>query len=111
AEIGVFLSHEGQETLAPKFVNLGKPIVMTTLDNQLKVPLVALSQPFDPSILPKSEILAKSKNLLLQSEPVVEQKNLNALLFTAPKDGEALQVLDVGGVALRRVPLSNRGDV
>lgn len=100
AEIGVFLSHEGMKTLEPKMVAIGHPIVMVTLDNKLNVSIVVRSRTFDPSVLPTTETFAKSKRILLQKEPIQEQKNLNAMIWNVPKDGEALQVIDVGGLKI-----------
>ncbi|MFT0879821.1 hypothetical protein VRZ08_24880 [Rhodopseudomonas sp. G2_2311] len=102
AEFGIFLSHENMQTLEPKFAKMGHPIVMVTLENKLNVSIVARSRTFNPTVLPTAEMFAKSKSIQLQKEPTHEQKNLNAMIWNAPKDGEALQVIDVGGLEIRK---------
>lgn len=100
AEIGVFLSYEGKETLEEKFKNIGNPIAMVTLDNLINVSIVVRSGPFDPAILPTPEQYSNGRMFLLQTASVIEEHNLNAIMFNEPKDGEALQVVDIGGLSL-----------
>lgn len=105
AEIGVFFSNEEQSTLEAKLVLLGRPIVAVTLENKLKVSIVARSKPFNPSVLPSDEQLRLAKRLLLQrSDEFPDNDNLNAMLWNKPADGEALQVVDVGGVRWNNKP-------
>jgi hypothetical protein len=105
AEIGVFFSNEEQSTLEAKLLPLGSPIVMITLENKLSVSIVARSKPFNPSVLPSDEQLQLAKTMLLQqSGDIPDNDNLNAMLWNKPADGEALQVIDVGGVRWKNKP-------
>lgn len=100
-EIGLFLSYEDQATLESKLVNLGHPMVMFTLDNKLKVSIVVRSRDFDPSVLPSSEKTNLAKRTqLMKTEDLPFDSTLNAMLWNAPNDGEAIQVVDIGGVKI-----------
>ena len=102
AEIGVFFSYEEQLALEQKFLQFGKPIVIATLDNKLRVSIVVRSRRFDPSVLPSDEQLRYSKLILLhQPGEIAGTNNLNAMLWNDPSDGEVLHVVDVGGVRLK----------
>ncbi len=65
AEIGVFLSREGPETLEATFSSAGLPTFAITLDNKVHVSLVARSRRFDPSCFPTPEQAARAGYLRL----------------------------------------------
>lgn len=99
SEIGLFYSKEDQSSLEKQLRSIGMPLVMVTLENGLRVAIVVRSVPFDPSVLPTGEQLLRSKGLLLQqSRDVPDNDNLNAMIWNEPAAGEALKVIDVGGV-------------
>jgi hypothetical protein len=102
AEVCIFLSNEDQHTLEPKLENIGSPLVMFTLDNQLKVSIVVRSRAFDPSILPTNEQFQRAKRVqLAKSEDLPFDRTLNAMFWKDPKDGGAIEVVDVGGIRIR----------
>jgi len=49
--MGFFYSREEQTTLEPKLIEIGKPIISTTLDNGEMVTVVARVMEFDPNSL------------------------------------------------------------
>lgn len=98
AEIGVYLSHEHPTTLEAKLEPLGRPMFVTTLDNNMYVSLVARSRPFDRACLPSGGQTARAPSLLLDTEAIPDSDDLAAVLWNAPGDGGALQIIDVGGV-------------
>jgi hypothetical protein len=102
AEIGVFHSHEQPATLDAKLMKIGKPMFVTTLDNKMHVSVVVRSRLFDRANLPSQEQTARAGFLRVQAGSVVDTENLNAILWDAPADGGTLQVIDVGGVRLKR---------
>jgi hypothetical protein len=104
AEIGVFISHEHPVTLEAKFMAIGKPMFVITLENKMHVWLVARAQSFDPASLPSDEQTARGRALLLEPEGTPDNDNLNAMLWNNPGDGGALQVIDVGGVRWNNRP-------
>jgi hypothetical protein len=98
AEVGVFLSRELHTTLEAKFLPLWRPLFVVTLDNGLRVSIVARSKDFDASVLPKDEQMKLSKCTLLNQDAISTGDNLNAMLWNNPGYGGTLQVIDVGGV-------------
>jgi hypothetical protein len=104
AEIGVFLSHEHPATLEAKLMALGKPMFVVTLKNEMHVSLLARSRPFDRACLPSVEQTAQAQRLLLETEGILDNDNLNAMLWTNPGDGGTLQVIDIGGVRWKNHP-------
>lgn len=104
-EIGLFLSYEDSATLEPKLVKLGHPLVMFTLDNSLKVSIVARSRDFNPSELPSSERTNLAKRTqLAKTENLPFDRALNMAFWEAPRDGEAIRVVDIGGVTIQKTP-------
>jgi len=104
AEIGIFLSHEQPDTLEAKLAPLGKPMFVITLENKMHISLVARSRPFDRASLPSDEQTARARALLLETEGISDNDNLNAMLWNNPGDGGTLQVIDVGGVRWKNNP-------
>jgi hypothetical protein len=102
AEIGIFLSHEHADTLEAKLAPLGKPMFVVTLENKMHVSLVARSRAYR-TCLPSDEQTARARALLLGTEIVPDNDNLNAMLWNDPGDGGTLQVIDVGGVRWRNI--------
>lgn len=98
-EIGVFLSRERGESLEEKLSKIGLPLFEFHNENWLNVALVVRSVQFDPAVLP-FEKLATARMQPLQ-EPK-EGSNLNVLFWSEPKDGGAIEAVDVGGANLRR---------
>jgi len=98
AEIEVFLSHEHPATLEAKLMALGEPMSVITLENGMHVCLLVRSLPFDRACLPSNEQTARARTLLLETEGIPDNDNLNAMLWNDPGDGGTLQVIDVGGV-------------
>ena len=104
AEIGIFLSQESHETLESKFLQIGRPIFFATLEKGLRVSIVVRSTQFDPGVLPTPEHLRASRGTLLQRIEDLADNDLNAMLWNKPEEGEALQVIDIGGVTLNKSP-------
>jgi hypothetical protein len=103
AEIGLFLSYEGQATLASRFDAIGSPLVMSTLENGLKVSIVVRSRTFNLADLPTTEQINRAHTTILQKEDHIKNTdNLNAMIWNNPDDGGALQVIDVGGVKIEK---------
>jgi hypothetical protein len=102
-EIGVFLSKESQTSLEDKFVRIGMPLVHLSIDGWCDLSVVVRSADFDESILAKNARV-NSRQLIpfVKIEAAETVPNLNMVLFNGPKDGEALQIVDVGGVSVTR---------
>jgi hypothetical protein len=104
-ELGFFYSREAKETLEPKFMEIGKPLFFTDLDNGEFVWLVAREADFDSNSIPTGEHFNTTSMRLLDRDAISigsEQRRLNAILWNAPKDGEPLRVIDIGGITVRR---------
>jgi hypothetical protein len=113
-EIGFFFSREPSATLEPKFLQIGKPIFMTDLANGEVVWMVPREADFDASKLASAEQFGRAAGRLLDRDafpaPGIERSNLNAILWNSPKDGEALRIIEMGGITLRRIRLQ-AGDI
>jgi hypothetical protein len=83
---------------------LGKPMFVVTLKNEMHVSLLARSRPFDRACLPSVEQTAQAQRLLLETEGILDNDNLNAMLWTNPGDGGTLQVIDIAGVRWENHP-------
>jgi hypothetical protein len=105
-EIGFFYSHEPGITLEAKFLEIGKPLFRTELDNGETVWIVARQADFDPTALPTTEKINSGAGRLLDpdafAEVGVERRGLTGAFWTSPRDGEALRVIEVGGITMRR---------
>jgi hypothetical protein len=104
-EVGFFYSREAKETLEPRFMEIGKPLFYTDLDNGEFVWLVAREADFDPTSIPTADQFNTTSMRLLDRDAIPigsEQRRLNAILWNTPKDGEPLRVIDIGGITLRR---------
>jgi hypothetical protein len=100
-EIGFFYSREAKETLEPRFMEIGKPLFYTDLDNGEFVWLVAREADFDSTIIPMGEQFNGTG--LLDAMPIgSERHRLNAILWNAPKDGEPLRIIEIGGITVAR---------
>ena len=101
AEIGVFASYEDMQTLEDRFLKIGNPLFAVRLDNGVTISIVVRSTSFDPSILPTSDKLNHSKRIEFVAGSDIQNKdNLNMIVWNRPGDGEALQVVDIGGVRI-----------
>jgi hypothetical protein len=102
-EIGIFLSKEPKASLEDKFVRIGMPLVHASIAGWCDVSVVVRSTDFDRSLLAKNEKLSSRDMIPFVKIEVGETvPNLNVVLFNGPKDGEALQIIEVGGVSLTR---------
>jgi hypothetical protein len=105
-EIGYFYCREARQTLESKFLAIGKPLVFTDLENGEVVWMVAREAEFDPACLPSSEQLGRSDGNVLEPNafpvPGVPRTDLNAVLWNAPQRGEALRMIEIGGVTAVR---------
>ena len=67
--------------------------------------MVAREADFDPKVLPSSELLSATGQILDKTafpEIGAERENLTAILWNSPKDGEALRMIEIGGVKATR---------
>ena len=102
-EVGFFYAREPAESLEPKFLQIGKPLFRTDLDNGESVWLVAREVEFDPSELPSNDQLKNGGHLLDPNVPIgVEKKDITMVLWNSPKDGEALRIIEIGGISVTR---------
>jgi hypothetical protein len=105
-EIGFFYSREAGITLEPKLLEFGKPLFWTELDNGETVWMVSRDADFDPSVLPSTEEINSGAERLLNpdafAEVSVEERGLTGAFWTPPKDGEALRVIEIGGISMKR---------
>jgi hypothetical protein len=89
-----------------KLSKFGLPLVRTDLDNGESVSVAVRATAFDSATLPSQEKLnnAGLKALSLKGLPErgAERSNLTAVLFNKPVDGGSLQLIEVGGVTLRK---------
>lgn len=100
-EVGFFYSREAHETLEPKFLEIGKPLFYTDLENGEFVWLVAREADFDPTCIPTTERINTAPMRLLDRDAIPvgsERRGLNAILWNAPKDSEPLRVIEIGGI-------------
>jgi hypothetical protein len=105
-EVGFFYSQEGVAALEPKFSSIGIPCVCTTLDNGHSVSTVVRVRDFDPSVLPKSNVPSNGVHLFDEDGlgPGEALTDLHALLWNDPKKDGSLQIIEIGGVKIRRNP-------
>jgi hypothetical protein len=104
-EIGFFYAREAKETLEPEFLKIGKPLFYTDLSDGEFVWLVAREADFDPASIPTAAQFNTSPMRLLDPDAVPigsERSGLNAILWNAPKDGEPLRVIEIGGITATR---------
>jgi hypothetical protein len=103
-QVLIFLSNRGEEIPERLFLEIGQPVFETKIDNWFKVSVVARSVTFDPSILPSMDQISRSRfHQLLSAEALASQSSpSNMLLWNEPKDRAALEIIDVGGIAVMR---------
>jgi hypothetical protein len=105
-EFGFFVSREPTETLEAKMLQIGQPITRTDLDNGESVWMVVRQIEFDPSVLPSTHDFKSAHHQMLDKsaypEPGTVRENLTALLWNEPEADGTLQVIEVGGVTVRR---------
>lgn len=103
-QILIFLSNSGEDIPVRLFLEIGQPVFETNIDNWFKVSVVARSVTFDPSILPRMDQINRSPfQQLLPAEALASQSSpSNMLLWNEPKDRAALEIIDVGGIAVTR---------
>jgi hypothetical protein len=104
AEVGFFFSREPASSLGPKMRRVGTPLLHCELDDGEAVSIVARRGTFDPVALPSPEILSRAgmQPFTRHLEEALDKPVLTALIYSDPRDGEALRVVEIGGVALRR---------
>ena len=104
-EIGFFFTREERGSIELKFLDIGKPVFWHQLDHGEFVWMVAREADFDPKVLPSSELLSATGQILDKTafpEIGAERENLTAILWNSPKDGEALRMIEIGGVKATR---------
>jgi hypothetical protein len=99
-EIGLFYSREAIETLEPKLAKIGKPCGYTKLDDGIAVSTIARARDFDvgslPTQIPANALLDES----LHGSDTIE--SLHAVYWNDPRESGTLQMVEIGGVTLRR---------
>jgi hypothetical protein len=100
-QCGFFFSREGASTLESKFLEIGKPIFSWDLPNGESVWLVATEADFDASVLPEASSSLRALDPADLLAPGTERKNLTAVFWNAPQDGDPLQMIEIGGVTVR----------
>jgi hypothetical protein len=109
-EIGFFYSREAPATLEPKLLQIGHPIVCTTLDNGEMITVVGREADFDSAVLPSQDKLDKSPmNILAKNVHTIKDqlKNLTGMFWNDPGDGGSLMLIEVGGMSIRRNAISS----
>jgi hypothetical protein len=109
-EIGFFYSREAAATLEPKLLQIGYPIVCTTLDNGEMITVVGRVSDFDRAVLPSQDRLEKSPmNILAKNVHTIkdELNNLTGMFWNDPGDGGSLMLIEVGGMSIRRNAISS----
>ena len=109
-EIGFFYSREDPATLEPKLLQIGHPIVCTTLDNGEMITVVAREADFDRAVLPSQDKLDKSSSNIHSKDVHAikdELKNLTGMFWNDPGDVGSLMIIEVGGMSLRRNEIGN----
>jgi hypothetical protein len=104
-EIGFFYSREAPATLESKLLQIGHPIVCTTLDNGEMITVVARETDFDRTTLPSQDKLDNSPGRILSKRVHAiesEMTNLTGMFWNTPGDGGSLVLIEVGGMSLRR---------
>jgi hypothetical protein len=103
-QLGFFFSCEDATTLEPKFLEIGKPIFHWGLPNGEAVWLVARESDFDATVVPEASAWTRSMRVLDPAgvpAPGEELNNLNAVLWNTPREGDPLQIIEIGGLTLR----------
>jgi hypothetical protein len=103
-EFGFFFSREAEATIEGKFIQIGTPLVRTTLDNGETVSIVAREMEFDRTAIPSGESGAGSLRFYDKTaflDQGGELKNLTGILWNTPKDGESLHVIEISGIAAK----------
>ena len=102
-QVGFFLSRETPINLEPKLLTIGYPLLRTEFDDGSSISIVAREADFDDKVLPASDRLRGNLKPLDregQVAPGSTRKDLTMMIWNAPKDGEHLDVIEVGGVTL-----------
>lgn len=103
AEIMIFYSREGIETLEGKFLQIGHPLFAVGLENGLLVSMVARLSPFDPNVLPSTEQMSRSRMVpLVHPDEIDQSSTFNGMFWNKPDDGGVLQIVDIGGISIQR---------
>ena len=100
-EFGFFFSREPQATAMPKFLQIGMPLVRTTLDNGEVVWVVVREIEFDRADIPSEERWAGNVRFHDRAaflEPGAVERDLTTTFWNSPNDGESLRVIEIGGV-------------
>ncbi len=100
-EVGFFSSREADATVELKFLQIGKPLCRTTLENGETLWLVIRETEFDRAVIPSEERWPESEIFHDRQAFVdvgVQLDGLMSMLWDSPKDGETLRVIEIGGV-------------
>jgi hypothetical protein len=104
-EIGFFYSREPASQLEPRLARIGNPMFRVTLESGDSISIVARDTKFDLAVLPNTEMFKRAAMRPLTRhlpEQGAEHANLTAAFFNKPTDGEVLQMVEVGGITLKR---------
>lgn len=107
-EIGLFYSREDPEQVRAKLQRIGTPLTRSGLPNGDSIWLVARSMPF---VLPKE--IRQSEKWIRKIHPIGRDwglepgdrhSGLTGIFHNEPKDGQVLQLLEIGGITVSRRP-------
>jgi hypothetical protein len=104
--LGFFYSRAPEAELQAKFSRIGTPLFRTTLNNGESVSIVTRVVEFDPAILPGPERLnaAGLREINYDALPPAgeTESNLTATFWNTPNEGGSLQLIEIGGVSIKR---------
>ncbi len=101
-QIGFFFSREG-DSMEEKFLAVGHPMFRFDLRNGEFVWLVVKPIAFDKSLLPNRPLSLTRESLLDPAalvEPGTQKKDLTAIFWNSPKEGDPFYVWEVGGATI-----------
>lgn len=99
-QVGFFYSKENGKPMEEKLLQVGHPLFYFALKNGETVWLVAKAIPFDSSSLPSGPLGMSPDGVLDPAAipaPGTEKKNLTAIFWNSPKDGDPFYIWEVGG--------------
>lgn len=100
-EVGFFFSKTPGQKIESALSGIGKPIVYSDIETnaglKMTVSVVVRTRQFDSTAIPGRTQIAKSA---LYDHAAVGRSNLSAILFNAPDERTALQLVQVSGVCI-----------
>lgn len=100
AEIGFFYSTEHPDAIESRFSKIGMPLFFMALDDGKFVTMLARPTSFSPSVLPSPDVLTRTPMKPTTGEAPKQGDDLAAVFWNAPKQNEALMMIEVGGIQL-----------